>query len=128
MALYTCTKCNQSFNSRNNNPQFCSRACRYFKTPEERFWEKIIKSFNPEECWQWKGGTAGGYGKFSLNSRKIIAHRYSYMLHNNCSIPDDVRVCHSCDNPVCCNPNHLWLGTDSDNVKDRQDKGRTARG
>jgi hypothetical protein len=78
-------------------------------------------------CWLWAGArTAGGYGKVKIGGRRgkeIYTHRLSYML--NCGpIPRGVVVCHRCDTPACCNPTHLFLGTQGDNVRDAYAKGR----
>ncbi len=89
----------------------------------DRFWSKIdIKG--PDECWEWKGGkSSAGYGVFEINKKYIGAHRFSYII-NNGDIPDHTLVCHSCDNPPCCNPNHLFNGTYKDNAVDRNNKCR----
>lgn len=81
---------------------------------------------NPEEkCWPWKGLIeTGGYGIFIANGQHIKAHRFAYEAYNDCTIPDNLLVCHKCDNPLCCNPFHLFLGTAEDNNKDRTLKGR----
>lgn len=93
---------------------------------DERFWGKVdIKS--EQECWEWKAAkTSKGYGKFSDKSNGIpwiTAHRFSYKLHYGID-PTDSFVCHSCDNPSCVNPHHLWLGDSGDNNRDARDKGR----
>lgn len=97
-----------------------------------RFKAKLdIKS--DSECWNWTGSLNGkGYGSF--NPGKLapkfptkIAHRIAYYIeHGNIDL--DLLVCHSCDNPSCCNPAHLWQGTVQDNQKDMKDKGRAPRG
>lgn len=90
------------------------------------FWDKVlIKS--PDECWNWQAGkTSDGYGKYGSHKRNILAHRFSWELHFG-KIPDGLNVCHSCDNPACCNPKHLFIGTQQDNVTDRENKGRGNR-
>lgn len=88
------------------------------KSIPERFWEKVTKS--PIGCWLWQGHISRlGYGKFMGKH----AHRIAWSLTNG-SIPDDLDVCHHCDNTMCVNPEHLFLGTASDNMKDCVSKGR----
>ena len=95
----------------------------YRKMPTERFWEKVDVR-GPNECWPWKAARfQNGYGSFYMNRRNIRAHRYSYELVNG-AIPPGMYVCHHCDNPPCCNPSHLFSGTNSDNILDAVSKGR----
>jgi hypothetical protein len=78
-----------------------------------------------ESCWPWLGfKNPKGYGQFSLKDKTILAHRWSYQHHYGISIPQNMHVCHSCDNPACCNPLHLSLGTNQDNVNDKMKRGR----
>lgn len=94
-----------------------------------RFWTKVAKSDDPNACWLWTGGTDGwGYGM--LTGVKGRVTRLSWKLHRG-AIPDGLQVCHNCptgDNPLCVNPNHLWLGTFKENMQDKLTKGRQARG
>lgn len=95
----------------------------------ERFWE-CVERRSPDECWPWVGTTNNRYGCLSLGGhqgRRVYAHRASWELHN-CPLPDGMDVLHKCDNPPCVNPNHLFLGTQADNVRDMNKKGRKARG
>lgn len=92
------------------------------KSIRSRFEEKIQKA----TCWIWKAGKRGnnGYGGFRVNSTSIrLAHNVSYELYVG-EIPKGMKVLHKCDNPLCVNPNHLFLGTQLDNIKDRDMKGR----
>ena len=96
-------------------------------TFEVRFWAKVDRR-GPDECWLFVGArTHSGYG--SLNKRvwgEGVAHRLAWRLATGRVIPEDMLVCHTCDNPPCCNPAHLFLGTQGDNARDRNAKGRAA--
>lgn len=97
------------------------------QTPEELFWSHVEKTDGG--CWPWHGASLRGYGKFhsrSLN-RQTYAHRWAYEFARG-PIPDGLHVLHRCDNPPCCNPDHLFLGTHLDNVADMVAKGRGAKG
>jgi hypothetical protein len=98
---------------------------------EERFWEWVNKG-GTNECWNWKGApNVWGYGQIrDTNGRygkKKLAHRISWIIHNG-PIPTNILVLHTCDNPLCVNPNHLWLGTHKDNALDMCKKGRHTKG
>ncbi len=80
------------------------------------------------ECWLWTGSVdKDGYGRVRIQSVFIKIHRLIWLCRFG-MIPDDLVVCHDCDQPGCCRPEHLKLGTSPDNIKERTRKGRTARG
>jgi hypothetical protein len=87
-----------------------------------QFWNKIDKG-SIESCWNWKLRTVGGYGATRVNGKSVQAHRVAYELTFG-PIPSGLLACHKCDNRSCCNPYHLFLGTDKDNALDRENKGR----
>jgi hypothetical protein len=132
----TCDVCGTDFLSdatnakRSRGGHYCSRKCYYLRhgsTLEERFWRKVKKS---EGCWEWQGWRDdGGYGSIGSfgNADRVKTHRYSWQLHNG-PIPDDLLVCHTCDNPPCVRPDHLFLGTHLDNMRDKMKKGRHKAG
>lgn len=91
----------------------------------ERFWLCVQKAAG---CWLWTGyKDRDGYGRFKVNSKTVGAHQFSYQLHRG-AIPNGLHICHHCDNPSCVNSDHLFLGTNQDNIADRTRKGRTASG
>lgn len=95
----------------------------------ERFWSKVDRR-GQDECWPWKGRLGAGYGRFRLGragSRSDHPMRVAYALVIG-PVPKGLHVCHRCDNPPCCNPSHLWLGTSQQNTADKMRKGRQAMG
>lgn len=95
--------------------------------------ERIEKWSMPEPnsgCWLWLANTGGKgrYGKLTCNRRQRQAHAASWEAHNGRPVPDGLVVRHRCDVSLCVNPNHLLIGTQADNINDRDSRGRTARG
>ena len=89
----------------------------------ERLLEKVIVD-SVTDCWNFTGGKNNiGYGMIRDGKKMRTAHRVSYEEHNG-KIPHGMCVCHTCDNTLCCNPNHLWIGTLKDNSQDMIRKGR----
>lgn len=82
---------------------------------------------DPEMCWLWTGAqNTNGYGRFIDGNQHKLAHRVSYELFVG-PIPDGMNVCHACDNRKCVNPHHLWVGSQTDNLRDAVAKGRMFR-
>ena len=95
------------------------------QTPEDYLSSKGFKLRGaPGQCLEWTGTVNNmGYGKLTSEGKSWYAHRLAFTLWHG-PIPDGVFVLHHCDNPPCCNPEHLWLGTQTDNMRDCADKGR----
>lgn len=95
---------------------------------EALFHTYVDRSAGQDGCWPWKGSKDGnGYGKLKVGGGICgRSHRLAYFLHHGVD-PGGHMVCHSCDNPPCCNPAHLWLGTNRDNQLDCEAKGRRVR-
>lgn len=96
--------------------------------PRERILRKI--KIDPiTKCWNWQGCKRSGYGRLMIGSRtegtrrSVSAHRYAYEIFI-AAIPKGLYICHRCDNPSCVNPEHLFIGTQQENVNDREAKGR----
>lgn len=95
----------------------------------DKFWSKVLIA-GPDECWPWMGAISERYGIVGTtrveDSRDttIRAHIVAFCFHNEYRPGAGIKVCHSCDNPPCCNPRHLWSGTHQDNMTDMVSKGR----
>lgn len=114
-----CPNCRRKFLSSQSAKRYCSAEC--------HFWYYVEKS---PACWIWTGSRfpSSGYGRFSTRRGQVIlAHRFSYELHNG-SIPEGLWILHKCDNPPCVRPSHLFPGTPKVNSLDMSEKGRSARG
>jgi hypothetical protein len=124
-----CERCSTPFHVKPSRlkrytTRFCSRACLKASTPD-RFWSRVdIRG--PDDCWPWKGGRrVRGYGGLVFEGKPRLAHHVSFRLTYG-RWPDYSR--HSCDNEPCCNPAHLLEGTHADNMADKVQRGRQARG
>lgn len=120
MAAGICASCAVPFQSVSHNTKFCSMRCALVS--------RIDRSGDPDGCWPWMGyrDPVNGYGRLHHAGVKGLAHRLFFTLLTG-PIPNDLLVCHTCDNPPCMNPRHLWLGTIADNNADKMAKGREYR-
>jgi hypothetical protein len=122
----TCAHCGRAFDyfPSEQSGRFCSRKCSSAGVViplEERFFAKVQKT---DGCWLWTASlNKAGYGQIYAEGRPQHASRISWRIHNG-AIPAGLHVCHHCDNPRCVRPDHLFLGTRSDNMQDMLAKGR----
>ncbi len=132
--LHTCAHCGKEFavypsRSALGFGLYCSRDCRLeSEKPDtaDRFWSNVIKT---DTCWIWKAGQdQDGYGTTRAANKKTRAHRLAWQLANGQPPPADLLVLHRCDNPSCVRPDHLFLGTNRENMQDAAEKGRLPRG
>ena len=125
------------YNLKKGYPQYCSKECvdkhrpwakEKRKTLKESFFNKLIIT-EEDSCWGWRGSLhkKHKHGKLRHSGQDYLAYRLSWEFHRGV-IPPNISVCHSCDNRACCNPKHLFLGTQKDNVKDMVHKNRQAKG
>ena len=135
-----CEQCGKDFHPSSGGAagraqRFCSLQCfgvTKRTEPASRFWKQVIRA-GDDECWLWTGRRhETGHGMFyvSRSLRTTGAHRFSWILANG-PVPDGLWVLHNCpggDNPACVNPRHLWLGTNTDNMRDASAKGQLATG
>ncbi len=105
-------------------PSLTGATCK--RSHRHRFW---ARAYRTEGCWEWRGHRNGsfGYGRVTINGRRELAHRWAWLLVNG-PIPEGLWVLHHCDNPQCVRPDHLYLGTATDNAHDRDIRNRGSRG
>jgi|SRR5208282_382127 len=137
-----CNYCSKIFNfderpSRPSRTKYCSIACqrkgrsifKWSNLSEDEILLKLTEEFNKKTvknekaCWDWSGSLKVGYGVMKCKKRFIKTHRFSWKI-NFGPIPEGMYVCHKCDNRKCNNPEHLFLGTHEDNMKDMINKNR----
>jgi hypothetical protein len=138
--ILSCSRCGQAIHVlashvKRGKGKYCSRKClaedkndlrwsSHKDNFEQYFWSFVDRR-TPGECWPWTGKAMRGYGRIVINGKLKFAHRIALMLHQQQDDPGSkVFACHQCDNPICCNPNHLWWGSSADNVRDAVSKGR----
>lgn len=96
-------------------------------TPEQ-FWQSLVGKDNEQGCWLWNGTQGrGGYGKITYHRKTWSTHRLAWTLKHG-PIPTGKQVNHSCDVRLCCNPHHLFVGTQLENIRDAVTKNRMASG
>lgn len=102
------------------------RSKEFYDNYEKHFWSNLVHVGGPDECWPAKNLCGRGYGGVTFKGKSHGAHVMAYRLSRKEDVPHGIQVCHTCDNPPCCNPNHLFLGTGKDNAQDCIKKGRKA--
>jgi hypothetical protein len=139
-----CVECSSPFQTearylKRGRGKCCSRTCSVTRASNVRwaatetlmassFWSRVDDSSGPNQCWPWIGRKLpNGYGRLKFRNKYIGANRMAFALSHNSEL-GEMLVCHRCDNPVCCNPSHLFLGTHQDNMDDMVAKGRKASG
>lgn len=117
--LGQCQFCNKTFHVLSSQTRWCSIKCTLLSG---------VRVKVAYECWPWtRNVNSDGYGVLRFRNLTLKAHRVMWDNING-SIPDGLFTCHRCDNPICCNPNHLFLATSRENTRDAANKGRMARG
>jgi hypothetical protein len=134
--LKICECCENEYKTYQRNQKYCSRSCLGVAksnpdTPKTEYILRFLRLVNDKVplngCWLWQGGKSGSerydYGNFKYKGKTQKAHRVSYLLFRG-DFPQELDVLHTCDNPECVNPWHLFLGTHTDNMTDMMKKGR----
>lgn len=132
----TCKYCGKMLKDLKNE-SFCSRKCsslfrrdNHYSEYEEKIKERILRNIEifPSGCWIWKSfKSKSGYAEITWKGEKKRTNRISFEVFKD-KIPTGMYVCHTCDNPLCVNPDHLYIGTHQDNIDDKLKKGRQSKG
>lgn len=96
-------------------------------TQEASFWSLVRLRLRTTACWEWDGETTDLYPRFKVGARRYTVGRVAYAITYG-YVPENAFVCHHCDNPKCVRPDHLFLGSATENMVDKMQKGREARG
>ena len=116
--FFVCPHCKRPFFCKSYHPKWCSLAC--------AFWSRVTPTKN-DECWPWTGSKhVFGYGEFKFNGKLYRSHRVAYELKFGNILPQ-MKVLHHCDNPSCCNPEHLYLGLQDQNMSDMATRNRNTK-
>lgn len=127
---YTCSHCEKLFDypCRVRPRKYCSRTCYELGRVQDLRTRFLSKLNRTDTCWLWTAArNSDGYGQIGVEGTSKLAHRVAYVLFRG-EIPEGMEVCHKCDNPACCNPDHLFLGETIDNMQDMAAKDRSTHG
>ena len=126
-----CLYCGALFQARNPQQRFCAKPCAHYSrlSLADHLWQRVHRCCHGDGCavccWEWQGWCeAGGYGVFEHQGATYKAHIAAYMSAHGLITRPTLSICHSCDNPPCCNPSHLWLRSQQENMQDAARKGR----